>query len=76
MKNNFPDSTPPTNFMNFGAGQPSPAHGSLDAGRSLDDTRRNTDISPIRSRSTLYTPPQIRPPLFRASEQLDDRRKA
>lgn len=72
----FLNSTPPTNFMFLGVGQPSPAMGSLDAGRSLEDTRRNADNGGIRTRSTLYAPPQIRPPLFRPSERIDDPRKA
>ena len=79
--NNFPSATPSGSLIFSGLGQPSPAAGSLDAGRSLEqqDTRRNTEFvveSGVRPMRNLYSPPQIRPSLFRPSEQLDDTRKA
>ena len=73
--NNVLGSTPPS-FLLSGIGQPSPASGSLDAGRSIQEMRRNTDDNSMRSDSLLLTPPQIRPQLFRPSDQLDNHQKA
>lgn len=69
--------TTPSGLIFSGVGQPSPAMGSLDAGRSLDETRRLADVnSAMRPTRNLFSPPQIRPSLFRPSEQLDDHRRA
>lgn len=74
---NFRGPTTPSGLIFSAVGQPSPAMGSLDAGRSLDDTRRLADDSlAMRPTRNLFSPPHIRPALFRPSEQLDDHRRA
>lgn len=74
--NDHQGNTTPSGFLFSGVGQPSPAMGSLDAGRSLEETRRQTDENAMRPTRNLFSPPQFRPKLFRPSERLDDHRRA
>lgn len=62
-----PSTTPPT--RQIGTGQPSPAMGSLDFGRSLQDDVTNFNSNTFPEGNNFSTPP-FRPSLFRATQQV------